>query len=151
MGHPPHASCTPDGTPTPKSGCPIGQGRVGVPSATIGQGRVGVPSAKARVGVPSATKSGCPIGQDQKSGCPIGQEDPVDQAFGEWLESQGRNPFFEVAVPDAAMRLVQACGRLIRHEEDHGRITLLDRRIVTARYGSALLQSLPSYRLEVGR
>ena len=78
-------------------------------------------------------------------------EDPVDQAFGEWLESQGRNPFFEVAVPDAAMRLVQACGRLIRHEEDHGRITLLDRRIVTARYGSALLQSLPPYRLDFGR
>ena len=70
-------------------------------------------------------------------------------AYGEWLESQGRNPFFEVAVPDAALRLVQACGRLIRHEEDHGRITLLDRRIVTLRYGQALLDSLPAYRREI--
>ena len=78
-------------------------------------------------------------------------EDPVEQAFGEWLESQGRNPFFEVAVPDAAMRLVQACGRLIRHEEDRGRITLLDRRIATARYGRALLDSLPPYRLDIAR
>ena len=78
-------------------------------------------------------------------------EDPVEQAFGEWLEGQGRNPFFEVAVPDAAMRLVQACGRLIRHEEDRGRITLLDRRIVTARYGRALLDSLPPYRLDIAR
>ena len=78
-------------------------------------------------------------------------EDPVEQAFGEWLESQGRNPFFEVAVPDAAMRLVQACGRLVRHEEDRGRITLLDRRIVTARYGRALLDSLPPYRLDIAR
>ena len=78
-------------------------------------------------------------------------EDPVEQAYGEWLESQARNPFLEVAVPDAAVRLVQACGRLIRHEEDRGRITLLDRRIVTARYGRALLESLPPYRLEIAR
>lgn len=76
-------------------------------------------------------------------------EDPLDQAMAEWAESQGRNPFFDIAVPDAAQRLVQACGRLIRHEKDHGRITLLDRRIVTQRYGRALLDSLPPYRLEL--
>ncbi|HEX7034986.1 MAG TPA: ATP-dependent DNA helicase DinG [Pseudomonadales bacterium] len=78
-------------------------------------------------------------------------EDPLDQAMAEWAERQGRNPFFEIAVPDAALRLVQACGRLIRHEGDHGRITLLDRRILTARYGRALLDSLPPYRMELGK
>ncbi|MEQ8486333.1 MAG: ATP-dependent DNA helicase DinG [Pseudomonadales bacterium] len=78
-------------------------------------------------------------------------EDPLDQAMAEWAESQGKNPFFEISVPDAALRLVQACGRLIRHEGDYGRITLLDRRIVTQRYGRALLESLPPYRLELGR
>ena len=77
-------------------------------------------------------------------------DNPVDEAFAEWLETQGRAPFFEVALPEAALRLVQACGRLIRHEEDHGRITLLDRRIVTFRYGRSILESLPPYRLEVG-
>ena len=56
----------------------------------------------------------------------------------------------EVSVPEASLRLVQACGRLIRHETDGGRITLLDRRIVTRRYGEALLASLPPYRLEIG-
>ena len=76
-------------------------------------------------------------------------DDPVEQATAEWVESQGRNPFFELAVPDAATRLVQACGRLVRHEEDRGRITLLDRRIVTKGYGKALLDSLPPYRLNV--
>ena len=76
-------------------------------------------------------------------------DDPVDEAMAEWLEAQGRNPFFEISVPDASLRLVQACGRLIRHEDDGGRITLLDRRIVTRRYGRALLESLPPYRLEV--
>ena len=76
-------------------------------------------------------------------------DDPVDEALTEWLEEQGRNAFLEVAVPDAAMRLVQACGRLIRHEGDHGRITILDRRLVTRGYGRALLDSLPPYRLEL--
>lgn len=78
-------------------------------------------------------------------------EDPLDQAMAEWAEARGRNPFYEISVPDAALRLVQACGRLIRHEGDFGRITLLDRRIVTQRYGRALLDSLPPYRLELAR
>jgi len=76
-------------------------------------------------------------------------DDPVDQAQAEWLEAAGRNPFFEISLPDAAMRLVQACGRLIRHENDHGRITLLDRRVVTQRYGRSLLAALPAFRREI--
>jgi ATP-dependent DNA helicase DinG len=77
-------------------------------------------------------------------------DDPLDEAMAEWLEAQGRNPFFEISLPDAAMRLVQACGRLIRHEGDHGRITLLDRRIVTQRYGARLLDALPPFRRVLG-
>ena len=76
-------------------------------------------------------------------------DDPLDQAMAEWIESQGRNAFYDISVPDAAVKLVQACGRLIRHEKDWGRITLLDRRIVTKSYGRALIDSLPPYRLEV--
>ncbi len=72
-------------------------------------------------------------------------DDPLDEAMAEWLEAQGRKPFFEISLPDAAMRLVQACGRLIRHEGDHGRITLLDRRILTQRYGKRLLDALPPF------
>jgi ATP-dependent DNA helicase DinG len=73
-------------------------------------------------------------------------DEPLDQAAAEWLEARGGNAFFEISLPDAAIRLVQACGRLIRHEQDHGRITLLDRRILTQRYGRALLKSLPPFR-----
>ena len=76
-------------------------------------------------------------------------DDPVDQAVAEWLENQGRNPFMEMSLPDASLRLVQACGRLIRNETDEGRITLLDRRIVTRRYGELLLAALPPYRKEI--
>ena len=76
-------------------------------------------------------------------------DDPVDQAMAEWAEARGRNAFYEISVPDAALKLIQACGRLIRHEHDHGRITMLDKRIVTARYGRALIESLPPYNFQL--
>ena len=73
----------------------------------------------------------------------------TEKAMAEWAEARGRNPFYELSIPDTALKLVQACGRLIRHEEDWGRITVLDRRIVTKRYGRDLISSLPPYRLEL--
>jgi ATP-dependent DNA helicase DinG len=72
-------------------------------------------------------------------------DDPVDAALAEWLESQGRNPFMEISVPDAALRLVQASGRLLRSESDEGRVTILDRRLLTRRYGRAILDSMPPF------
>lgn len=77
-------------------------------------------------------------------------DDPLDKAAAEWIEAEGGNAFMEMSLPDAALRLVQACGRLIRHENDHGRITLLDKRVSTARYGQFLIDSLPPFKLEVG-
>lgn len=75
--------------------------------------------------------------------------EPAAAALFEWLEGEGRNPFIEVSVPDAAMRLIQACGRLLRSEEDSGRIALLDRRIVSRRYGQSILAALPPFRRQV--
>ena len=72
-----------------------------------------------------------------------------DQAIAAWAEARGRNAFYEISVPDAALKLVQACGRLIRHEKDFGTITMLDKRIVTQRYGRALIESLPPFRLDL--
>jgi ATP-dependent DNA helicase DinG len=73
-------------------------------------------------------------------------DDPVEAALSEWIEARGGNPFMELAVPDASLRLVQACGRLLRTEEDRGTITLLDRRVVTQRYGKAILNALPPFK-----
>lgn len=73
--------------------------------------------------------------------------DPVEQSLAEWVEQNNGKPFMEISVPDAAQRLVQASGRLLRNERDRGRITILDRRIVTRRYGRDMLNSLPPYRL----
>lgn len=76
-------------------------------------------------------------------------DSPVEATYSEWLEARGRNPFMEVTVPDAVLRLVQACGRLIRTETDTGRITILDRRLVSTKYGKQMLESLPPFRREI--
>jgi ATP-dependent DNA helicase DinG len=77
-------------------------------------------------------------------------DDPIAAAHSELLEAQGRDPFMEISVPDAAQKLVQASGRLLRTEEDEGRITLLDTRLISRRYGRAILQSLPTFNMELG-
>ncbi len=77
--------------------------------------------------------------------------DPVGATYAEWLESRGRNPFIEVSIPEATRLLTQYCGRLIRNETDRGRIVLLDRRVVTKRYGSGMLKALPPFRQVIER
>ena len=76
--------------------------------------------------------------------------DPIAAAHAELLEAQGRDPFMEISVPDAAQKLVQASGRLLRTEEDEGRVTLMDRRLISRRYGRSILDSLPAYKRELG-
>ncbi|MDG1026814.1 MAG: ATP-dependent DNA helicase DinG [Gammaproteobacteria bacterium] len=75
--------------------------------------------------------------------------DPIELTLSEWIEQQGLNSFMTLAVPDAAFRLVQASGRLLRSESDSGTITLFDERIVSRRYGKTILESMPPYRREI--
>ncbi|MEE9197072.1 MAG: helicase C-terminal domain-containing protein, partial [bacterium] len=53
------------------------------------------------------------------------------------------DPFTQYAVPQAVLRFRQGFGRLIRSKTDRGVLVVLDRRIVSKRYGSAFLDSLP--------
>lgn len=73
-------------------------------------------------------------------------DDPIEAALGEWIEKRGGNAFMQISVPDAAMKLVQACGRLLRTETDTGKVTIMDRRLLSKRYGKAILDSLPPFR-----
>lgn len=75
-------------------------------------------------------------------------DNPVEAALAEWIEARGGNAFMELSVPDAALKLVQACGRLIRTEMDSGVVTIMDRRLLTKRYGKAILNSLPAFKRE---
>lgn len=77
-------------------------------------------------------------------------DDPVDATMSEWIEQSGGNAFMEWTVPETSVRLTQAVGRLLRTEQDSGRVVLLDRRVVTRRYGRQLLDSLPPFRREIG-
>lgn len=74
---------------------------------------------------------------------------PIDKTLADYLESQKRNPFMEISLPDASLKLIQACGRLIRTETDTGKITIFDNRLVTKFYGKQLLNALPNYNIVV--
>jgi ATP-dependent DNA helicase DinG len=78
-------------------------------------------------------------------------DDPIDASLAEWVTQRGGNPFMEITVPDASIKLVQAVGRLLRTESDTGRVTILDRRIITRRYGQLLLDALPPFRRLIER
>ncbi|KON87262.1 ATP-dependent DNA helicase DinG [Sporosarcina globispora] len=70
-------------------------------------------------------------------------DEPMAQAKNEQLANEGKNPFSEYALPEAVIRFKQGVGRLIRTSSDRGVIVIFDRRIITARYGKAFLDSIP--------
>ena len=69
--------------------------------------------------------------------------EPVHQAKHERIVAQGGNPFQEYSLPQAALRLRQGFGRLIRTQRDRGSVVILDHRVSRAWYGSYFLHSLP--------
>ena len=71
-------------------------------------------------------------------------DDPLVQGRAERYD----DPFVEFQLPQAALRLRQGFGRLIRTKTDYGAVVLLDRRVVTRDYGEVLLGSLPDARTE---
>lgn len=71
--------------------------------------------------------------------------DPLTRARTQWVVQHGGNGFMKVSATHAAVRLAQGVGRLIRSTQDKGVVAILDPRIVTARYGSFLLKSLPGF------
>jgi ATP-dependent DNA helicase DinG len=72
--------------------------------------------------------------------------EPVAQARYARLKEAGKDPFMELSLPEAILRLRQGFGRLIRARTDTGVVLILDRRIVEARYGELFLKSLPEAR-----
>lgn len=73
-------------------------------------------------------------------------DSPIDATEREYIESQGQNHFREIVLPQTCIRLIQAVGRLIRNENDSGKVTILDRRLVSKFYGKQLLDALPDMR-----
>ena len=73
-------------------------------------------------------------------------DNPIDKTLSDWISDQGGNPFMEITVPEASIKLIQAVGRLIRTESDMGRITILDSRLTSASYGKKMLAALPPFK-----
>ena len=70
-------------------------------------------------------------------------DEPVLAARSALADNAGGSGFMQVSVPRAALLLAQGAGRLIRSIDDRGVVAIMDSRIVTKRYGSVLLNSMP--------
>jgi ATP-dependent DNA helicase DinG len=76
--------------------------------------------------------------------------EPLTAAHCEEIEKRGGDAFRDYMLPNAALRLKQGFGRLIRTATDHGAVVLCDPRAVTKSYGRGLLSGLPPARRLVG-
>jgi ATP-dependent DNA helicase DinG len=74
-------------------------------------------------------------------------DDPVLAARLQALEREGRNPFVDYQLPQAAISLKQGAGRLIRDEADRGVLMICDPRLFSKPYGRRILASLPPMKL----
>ena len=72
--------------------------------------------------------------------------DPIIAARSETFE----DPFSQYSLPEAILRFRQGFGRLIRTQFDHGVVAILDRRVLTKRYGKMFLDSLPTCTVKAG-
>ena len=74
---------------------------------------------------------------------------PLVQARSEKIEREGGRAFMDYSLPEAVLRFRQGVGRLIRKKTDKGIIVILDRRIISKRYGSIFIKSLPKCPVEI--
>jgi ATP-dependent DNA helicase DinG len=76
--------------------------------------------------------------------------EPLTAARCERIARDGGDPFRDYMLPDAALRLKQGFGRLIRTSSDRGAIVLTDPRVLARSYGTVLLETLPPARRVIG-
>jgi ATP-dependent DNA helicase DinG len=69
--------------------------------------------------------------------------DPLVEARVKRLEDEGRNPFADYFIAEAAVSLKQGAGRLIRSETDRGLLVVCDSRMAGMNYGRRLRDALP--------
>ena len=69
--------------------------------------------------------------------------DPVFAARSDAIGKRGGNSFMELSVPDAVIKFRQGFGRLMRKSTDKGSVTVLDKRLITKKYGSIFINSIP--------
>lgn len=73
-------------------------------------------------------------------------DEPLIEAKIQAARKVGKNPFFDIQIPEAIIALKQGAGRLIRDYDDKGVLVLCDPRLIANKYGQRFLQSLPPMR-----
>ncbi len=68
---------------------------------------------------------------------------PLTKARMKALEQRGGDSFRDWSLPEAILKFRQGFGRLIRSQQDHGKVVVLDPRMKTKAYGRRFLASLP--------
>lgn len=69
---------------------------------------------------------------------------PLTKAKYEIEESKGKYPFFTLSIPNAVNTFRQGLGRLIRSSNDHGRLVIMDSRLVNKSYGKEFFKVIPT-------
>ena len=69
-------------------------------------------------------------------------KDVFVQKLNAYLKEEGKNPFYDYALPVAILRLRQAMGRVRRREDQESAVVLLDNRVVNKRYSPYILAAL---------
>ncbi len=72
--------------------------------------------------------------------------DPIFAARSEQFD----DAFQQYSLPQTILRFKQGYGRLLRHQQARGVVAVLDRRVVSKRYGSTFLNSLPPCTVQYG-
>jgi DNA polymerase-3 subunit epsilon/ATP-dependent DNA helicase DinG len=72
--------------------------------------------------------------------------DPIIAARSETFE----DPFNEYQLPEAILKFRQGFGRLIRTQSDRGVVVVLDKRILSKKYGKYFIESIPKCKTVVG-
>src|SRR6185312_5595829 len=72
--------------------------------------------------------------------------DPIHAARSETFE----NGWSDYTMPQTILKLRQGFGRLIRTQTDRGVCVILDRRLISKRYGAQIVNALPDATREYG-
>ena len=75
----------------------------------------------------------------------VAPTDPVYKARAAKMQEEGKQPFFEYALPQAVITLKQGVGRLIRDISDYGVLMLCDPRLIGKNYGEIFMNTLSEY------
>ena len=68
---------------------------------------------------------------------------PYNRHLSNIIEGNGGNPFYDLELPSAILKLKQGIGRLIRSDKDTGVCIITDPRLSKSRYGNFIIDEMP--------